>query len=391
MKYIRQIFDDLYYVGVNDRRLELFENQFPIKKGVSYNSYLLLDEKTVLFDTVDSSQTNRFIKNIESVLDTRELDYLIINHMEPDHAASIKAVIQKYPNVTLIGNLKTFVMMEQFFHIDFKSHVVKEGDTFKSGAHEFTFLTAPMVHWPEVMVTYDLTTKALFSADAFGTFGALDGRLYADEYDFIKDFEDEARRYFTNIVGKYGAQTQNLLKKASGVEIKYIFPLHGPLWRKDLKYFIEKHDIWSSYKAENPDEILIAYASMYGNTETAVDILAARLSDLGKKVKVVNICNTDKSYLIADIFRVGNVVLACPTYNGQVYPAMNHLVLDMKELNVQNKNIWLIGNGSWAPTPVRKLTEIFEGMKNINIVDSLVIKSSLKDESDLDDFIESFK
>ncbi len=388
--YTRKIFDDLYYVGVNDRRLELFENQFPIKKGVSYNSYLLLDDKTVLFDTVDSSACARFVKNVEAALDGRELDYLVVNHMEPDHASSIDMILRLYPNVTLVGNVKTFGFIEQFFHKSVKSHVVKEGDIFNTGNHELTFLTAPMVHWPEVMVTYDITTKTLFSADAFGTFGALDGRLYADEYDFDRDWIDEARRYFTNIVGKYGAQVQNLLKKASAHEIKTILPLHGPLWRKDLGYFIEKHDLWSKYEAENPEEVFIAYASMYGNTEFAVETLAAKLSDMGKKVKVMNICNTDKSFAISEIFRVGNVVLACPTYNGQIYPAMETLVLDMKGLNVQNKNVWIIGNGSWAPTPVRKITEILENMKNISLKDSLVIKSSIKDDSDIDDLLKSF-
>lgn len=388
MHATRIIAKDLYYLGVNDRRLELFENLFPIPHGVSYNSYLLMDEKTVLFDTVDASALHQFMENLTHVLGERPLDYLIVNHMEPDHCATIADVVQRYPDVTVVGNAKTFTMMKQFFELSVKEQVVAEGDILETGSHKLTFATAPMVHWPEVMVTYDITTKTLFAADAFGTFGALDGRLFADEYNFDRDFLEEARRYFTNIVGKYGPQAMALLNKAAGLEIEMVCSLHGPVWRKNIGYFVEKQSLWSRYEPENPDEVLLAYASMYGNTESVVNAAAMKLSANGKKVKVVNICNTDKSYLIAEMFRVGTIILACPTYNGGIYPAMEALVLDMKALNLQNRRMFLMENGSWAPTAGRKMSEVLATMKNMPVEGVLSMKSALKSEALLDAFVE---
>ncbi len=388
MNCYKQISDKLYYVGANDRRLELFENLFPLTNGVSYNSYILLDTKTVLFDTADDAVLSQFTQNVESVLDGRDLDYLIINHMEPDHAAGLKEILLRYPNVTIVGNAKTFTFIKQFLNQDVKSLVVKEGDILETGEHKFTFVMAPMVHWPEVMVTYDLSTKTLFSADAFGTFGALDGRVFADEYDFEHEFLADARRYFTNIVGKFGAQTTALLKKASSLEIDMVCPLHGPIFRgEDINYFAEKQAKWASYTPENADEILIAYASMYGNTESAVNAVAMKLSNAGKKVKVINVCNTDKSYLIAEAFRVGTLILAAPTYNGGVFPKMEEFVIDMKALNLQNRKVHVIENGTWGATVARKIKETVESMKNMELGAVLSIKSSLNDENLLDEFI----
>lgn len=391
MHCTKLIAKDLYYIGVNDRRLELFENMFPLTNGVSYNSYILIDEKTVLFDTVDLSCLEQFMENLEYVLNGKSLDYLVVNHMEPDHASSLKSVLQKYPDVTVVGNAKTFGMAKQFMNIELKSLVVKEGDILETGSHKFTFVMAPMVHWPEVMVTYDIGEKVLFAADAFGTFGALDGRIFADEYDFEKDFLSDARRYFTNIVGKYGPQALALLKKASALEIDMVCSLHGPVWRgKDIAYFAQKQALWSAYTPENPDEILLAYASMYGNTESVVNAVAMKLSNQGKKVRVINICNTDKSYLIAEAFRCGSIILACPTYNGGIYPAMETLVLDMKSLNLKGRNVYIIENGTWAATAGKKIAEIMGTMKAMEVKATLSIKSALHSEELIENFIENF-
>ena len=282
MHCFRKVTNDLYWVGGSDRRLELFENLFPIPRGVSYNSYLLLDEKTVLFDTVDNSIGRQFLDNITALLNGRTLDYLVVNHMEPDHCSMIADLMLRYPDMQIIGNAKTFPMIRQFYALDpeGKTIAVKEGDTFSSGTHTFRFLMAPMVHWPEVMLTYDETDKVLFSADAFGTFGALNGAIFNDEMDFDRDWLDDARRYYTNIVGKYGMQVQNVLKKASALDIRIICPLHGPIWRNNLAYLLEKYDIWSSYRPEVKG-VMIAYASMYGNTENLANVLACKLADAG--------------------------------------------------------------------------------------------------------------
>ena len=322
MYNVRKVTEDIVWVGASDRRLALFENIFPIPRGVSYNSYVLLDEKTVLLDTVDASVAGQFFENLEHVLDGRKLDYLIVNHMEPDHCAMIGDLVRRYPEVQVVGNTKTFGMIKQFFGTDFaeRAVTVKEGDTLATGAHTLHFVMAPMVHWPEVMVTYDEKDKVLFAADGFGTFGALNGNIFADEVDFDRDWLDDARRYYTNIVGKYGASVQALLKKASGLEIAVICPLHGPIWRENLGYILEKYQKWSTYEAED-QAVVILYATMYGNTASAADALAGRLAAKGvKKIAVYDVSNTHVSELISEIFRASHVVFAAPTYNGGIYP-----------------------------------------------------------------------
>ena len=355
MHCFRKVTNDLYWVGGSDRRLELFENLFPIPRGVSYNSYLLLDEKTVLFDTVDNSIGRQFLDNITALLNGRTLDYLVVNHMEPDHCSMIADLMLRYPDMQIIGNAKTFPMIRQFYALDpeGKTIAVKEGDTFSSGTHTFRFLMAPMVHSPEVMLTYDETDKVLFSADAFGTFGALNGAIFNDEMDFDRDWLDDARRYYTNIVGKYGMQVQNVLKKASALDIRIICPLHGPIWRNNLAYLLEKYDIWSSYRPEVKG-VMIAYASMYGNTENLANVLACKLADAGiTNLTIHDVSRSDVSELIADSFKYSHIVLASPTYNGGVYPAMSNLLEDMNALGIKNRTVAVLGNGTWAPTSAK--------------------------------------
>lgn len=352
MHCVRNVTEDLYWVGANDHRLALFENIHPIPRGVSYNAYLLLDEKTVLFDTVDWSACRQLLENVEYLLDGKPLDYLLINHMEPDHGACIEEILLRYPEVKVISTEKAFMFMRQFgFQLEAHECIeVKEGDTYCFGTHTVTFVAAPMVHWPEAMVTFDVTNGVLFAADAFGSFGALDGKLFNDEVDFDRDWIDDARRYFTNIVGKYGPHVQLLLKKAGGIldQIKYICPLHGPVWRSDLGYFIDKYDHWSRYEPEEQG-VLIAYASMYGNTEHAAQALAAKLCEKGMtNVHVYDVSNTHVSYLISETFRLSHVVLASVTYNLGIYPVMHNYLMDMKALNLQNRTFAIIENGSWA-------------------------------------------
>ncbi|MCI8477285.1 MAG: FprA family A-type flavoprotein [Oscillospiraceae bacterium] len=354
MYCVRNVTEDLYWVGANDHRLHLFENIHPIPRGVSYNAYLLLDEKTVLFDTVDWSACRQLLENLDHVLAGRPLDYLLINHMEPDHGASIEEILLRYPDVKVISTEKAFLFMRQFgFHIDGHELItVKEGDTQSFGKHTVTFVAAPMVHWPEAMVTFDTTNGVLFAADAFGSFGALDGKLFADEVNFDRDWIDDARRYLTNIVGKYGPHIQLLLKKAAGIldQIKFICPLHGPVWRENLGYFIDKYDKWSRYEPEEKG-VLIAYASMYGNTESAAQALASKLCEKGmSNVWVYDVSNTHVSQLISETFRLSHVVVASVTYNLGIYPVMHNYLMDMKALNLQNRTFAIIENGSWAPT-----------------------------------------
>ena len=352
MHCVQKITQDILFTGVSGRRLALFENVFPIPRGVSYNSYLVLDEKTVLLDTVDYAVGERFFENLAYGLHDRPLDYVVVNHMEPDHAATLGEVLRRYPQAQVVGNAKTITMIGQFFDCDISGRTVtvKEGDTLTTGRHTFTFVMAPMVHWPEVMVTYDAADKVLFSADAFGTFGALSGNIFADEVNFERDWLDDARRYLTNIVGKYGPHIQLLLKKAGGVldQIKYICPLHGPVWRKDLGWFIEKYDTWSRYAPETKG-VLIVYASMYGNTENAAQALAASLCDKGmSKVAMYDVSSTHVSQLISEAFKYSHIVLASVTYNLGIYPAMHDFLMDMKALNLQNRTFAIIENGSWA-------------------------------------------
>ena len=383
MYCVRHVTEDLYWVGANDHRLHLFENIHPIPRGVSYNAYLLLDESTVLFDTVDWSACRQLLENVEHLLDGRPLDYLLINHMEPDHGASIEEILLRWPKVKVISTEKAFMLMRQFgFRIDDHELIeVKEGDTQCFGKHTVTFVAAPMVHWPEAMVTFDLTNGVLFSADAFGSFGALDGKLFNDEVDFDRDWLDDARRYFTNIVGKYGPHVQLLLKKAGGIldKIKVVCPLHGPVWRSNLAYLIDKYDHWSRYAPEEQG-VLIAYASMYGNTEDAAQALAARLCDKGlTKVALYDVSNTHVSTLISEAFKYSHIVLASVTYNLGIYPVMHNFLIDMKALNLQNRTFALIENGSWACKSGDLMQKfIDEEMKNMTVLNErLSMASSL--------------
>lgn len=403
MYCVRNVTEDLYWVGANDHRLALFENIHPIPRGVSYNAYVLLDKETVLFDTVDWSACRQLMENVEHVLEGRDLDYLVINHMEPDHGASLEEVLIRYPKVKVISTEKSFMLMRQFgFHIDEHELIeVKEGDTKTFGKHTVTFIEAPMVHWPEAMVTFDVTDGVLFSADAFGSFGALDGKLFNDEVNFDRDWLDDARRYYTNIVGKYGPHVQLLLKKAQGIvnDIRYICPLHGPVWRSDFAYLLEKYDLWSRYKPEEQG-VLIAYASMYGNTESAVQTLAAKLCERGmSNVWLYDVSNTHVSYLISETFRLSHVVLASVTYNLGIYPVMHNYLMDMKALHVQNRTVALVENGSWA-CKSGDLMERFlnDEMKNMTVLnDRLSLASALQGEKEneldslADSIIESMK
>ena len=394
MYCVRKVVDDLYWVGGNDHRLALFENIHPIPNGVSYNSYLLLDKKTVLFDTVDWDACRQFLENVEHVLNGRDLDYLVINHMEPDHGASIEEILLRYPKVKIISTEKSFLLMHQFgFNVDGRTEEVKEGDTRCFGKHTITFVEAPMVHWPEAMVSFDVTNGVLFSADAFGSFGALDGKLFNDEVDFDRKWLDDARRYYTNIVGKYGPHVQALLKKAGTIDIKVICPLHGPVWRNDFGYLLDKYDKWSRYEPEETG-VLIAYASMYGNTESAAQVLAAKLVEKGvKNVVVHDVSNTHVSYLISDTFKYSHIVLASVTYNLGIYPVMHDFLMHMKALNMQKRTVGIIENGSWAPKSGSLMKDFLDNqMKQMSILNSEVsMISALNDnnKSEMDNLVDS--
>lgn len=382
MHCVKKVTDDLYWIGGSDRRLALFENVYPIPRGVSYNSYVLLDEKTVLLDTVDASISGLFFENLEYVLNGRTLDYLIVNHMEPDHCAIIADVVRRYPDVKLVCNAKTVPMLKQFFDfpVDDRTVIVKEMDTLCTGKHTFAFVMAPMVHWPEAMVSYDTVDKILFSADGFGTFGAINGNLFADEVDFERDWLDDARRYFINIVGKYGVQVQNLLKKAATLEIKMICPLHGPVWRENLGWFIEKYDTWSSYKPED-QAVMIAYASIYGNTENAAEILASKLADKGvKNIAMYDVSVTDPSVIVSESFRCSHLVFAAPSYNGGIFTKMETVLSELKAHSLQNRTVAIMENGTWAPVAGKQMREIVAGMKNIELLEEgVTIRSAVKE------------
>lgn len=382
MHCVKKVTDDLYWIGGSDRRLALFENVYPIPRGVSYNSYVLLDEKTVLLDTVDASISGLFFENLEHVLNGRTLDYLIVNHMEPDHCAVIGEVVRRYPDVKLVCNAKTVPMLKQFFNfpVEDRTVIVKEMDTMCTGKHTFAFVMAPMVHWPEAMVSYDTVDKILFSADGFGTFGAINGNLFADEVNFERDWLDDARRYFINIVGKYGVQVQNLLKKAATLEIKMICPLHGPVWRENLGWFIEKYDTWSSYKPED-QAVMIAYASIYGNTENAAEILASKLADKGvKNIAMYDVSVTDPSVIVSESFRCSHLVFAAPSYNGGIFTKMETVLSELKAHSLQNRTVAIMENGTWAPVAGKQMREIFAGMKNIELLEEgVTIRSAVKE------------
>ncbi len=370
MQLSRKIAEDTYYVGSSDRRLALFENIYPIERGVSYNSYVVLDEKTVLLDTVDHSVSRQFMENLEGVLDGRSLDYLIVNHVEPDHCATIDVVVKRYPGCKIVGNAKTLQFIGQYYDFDLEgcSVTVKEGETLETGKHSFTFVLAPMVHWPEVMVSYDSYTKVLFSADAFGTFGALSGNLFADEVEFEKEWLDDARRYYINIVGKYGVQTLNVLKKAQGLEISMIAPLHGPIWRENIGWFIDKYRRWASYEAEE-DGIVIIYSSIYGNTEQAMNYLSYALSDRNvRNIHMYDASKTDPSVLLSECFRYSKAVFASSTYNLEIFPRMENLMSDLKAHLYQNRKVGVVENGTWALQSGKKMVEWLSSMKNIEII-----------------------
>ena len=385
MHCIRKITDDLYWVGANDRRLALFENIHPIPRGISYNSYLLLDEQAVLFDTADWAVCRQFLENLETVLNGRKLDYLVVNHVEPDHSASLEEILLRWPDVKIIGTAKAFTFLHQFgAKTEGHEDPVKEGDTRCFGRHTVTFLSAPMVHWPEVMVTFDTTNGVLFSADAFGSFNALDGKLFNDEVNFDRDWVDEARRYYTNIVGKYGMQVQSLLKKAAKLDIKMICPLHGLVWRSDLGYYLGKYDKWSRYEPEEKG-VMIVYGSMYGDTESAAEALAAKLVEKGvKQVEVFDVSSTHVSNLISESFRLSHIVLASVTYNLGIYPPMLSYLHDMKALNVQKRTFAIVENGSWACTSGTLMTDfVTKEMKNCSVLENrLSIRSSLSSDAE---------
>ncbi len=380
MYCVRKIQDDLYWVGGSDRRLNLFESVYPIPRGVSYNAYLLLDEKTVLLDTVDRAVAGQLFENLRHLLAGRSLDYVIVNHMEPDHAATLGDVLLRYPEARVVATAKAAAMIGQFFDAALEEKVikVKEGDTLDTGAHKLTFAMAPMVHWPEVMMTFDTATGTLFSADAFGTFGAIEGSIFADECGFDMD---EARRYYTNIVGKYGTQVMAALRKASKLDIKAICPLHGPVWRKDFAKFIEKYIRWATYEPEE-NGVLIAYTSVYGDTENAASILAARLAEAGvTKVRMYDASITHPSYIVAEAFRYSHLVIATTTYNAGIFVNMENLLHDIAAHNLQNRTVALIENGTWAATAAGKAKEILGGLKDIRFLDGTVsIKSSVKEQ-----------
>lgn len=384
MQCTKKINKDTYYIGVNDRRIELFENVFPVKRGMSYNSYFIDDDKTVVLDTVDKVASDRFFENLEYVLGDKKLDYLIVNHMEPDHCGTMEELVLRYPEVKIVGNTKTISMIKQFFNFDIDSRavIIKEGDTLNTGNHTLSFVMAPMVHWPEAMVTYDTLYKVLFSADAFGTFGAIDGNLFADEVNFERDWLDDARSYYVNIVGKYGVQVTNLLKKASGLDIEMICPLHGPVWRDNISWFIDKYVKWASYTPEE-DSVMICYGSVYGNTANACDILAANLAERGvKNIKVYDVSKAHPSDIVATAFKYSHLVFASITYNNGIFCNMETVLKDLISHNLQNRTVAVIENGSWGILAGKLIKEEVAKMKNMTVLENEVsIKSSLKEDN----------
>lgn len=370
-----EITENIKYIGANDKTLDLFESQYPIPHGVSYNSYLILDEKIAVMDTVDVRATGDWLRNLNAELGEKEPDYLIVSHMEPDHAANIEMLALRYPKMQIVANAKTFPMMKQFFTMDFEGRAVTvaEGDTLELGKHTLQFFMAPMVHWPEVMVTYEQSEKILFSADGFGKFGSLDCE---------EDWTDEGRRYFINIVGKYGNPVQALLKKASGLDIQMICPLHGPVLKEDLGCYIEKYQTWSSYEAEE-EGILIAYASIHGNTKRAAEQMKGILEEKGaKKVRIIDLAREDVSYAVSDAFRYSKMILACATYDAGIFPCMEDFLNHLKAKNYQKRTVALMENGTWAPTAARIMRGMMEELKDIEIVEPIVtIRSTVKPET----------
>lgn len=370
-----KITDTIKYTGVNDETIDLFEGQYHVPHGVSYNSYVILDEKIAIMDTVDRRATEEWLNHLEKVLDGKKPDYLIVSHMEPDHAANIQRVAEKYPEMKIVGNAKTFPMIAQFFtlNVEGREVIVKEGDTLSLGSHTLQFFMAPMVHWPEVMVTYEQSERVFFSADGFGKFGSL-----AIE----EPWEDEARRYFINIVGKYGAPVQTLLKKAAALDIAMICPLHGPVLTENLGHYIGLYDTWSSYRPEEKG-VLIAYASIYGNTRKAAEALADELTRAGQQVCMMDLCRCDLAQAVSNAFRYDRLVLACATYDGGMYLPMEDYLNHLKAKNFQKRKVGLVENGSWAPMAAKKMKEALEGMKEMTFCDTVVTIRSAMKESDL--------
>ena len=385
MANIRKINNDWIYVGANNRRLKLFENIYPIPRGVSYNSYVLLDDKTVLMDTCDAAVQGEFLNNVATALNGRTLDYLIVQHMEPDHCALIAEILKTYPQVQLVGNAKTLTMIGQFFDLDLtdKALIVKEGDTIETGHHTLSFIMAPMVHWPEVMMTYDITDKILFSADAFGSFNAIDGNLFADEVDYEREWLPDSRRYYANIVGKYGAPVQTVLKKASALDIQTICPLHGLIWRKNLAWLLDKYQKWSTYEPEEK-AVVIAYASIYGHTEKVANLLASKLSERGvQNIRVYDVSATHPSWIVSETFRASHLVFASVSYNAGIFPPMERALLDIKAHALCNRTVALIENGSWALCAKNQMKAILETLKGITFVgEGISIRSAIKPDQE---------
>lgn len=394
MHCTRQVTDTVVWVGASDRRLAKFENLFPIPRGVSYNSYLIRGTKNVLMDTTDDSVGARLLENVRAALQGGALDYIVVQHMEPDHAATLVQTLRVYPSATVVCNAKTAEMMQRFFGADAPTNllIVKDGETLDLGDRQLQFIFAPMVHWPEVMVTYDSKDKILFSADAFGSFGAIDGGLFDDEVDFERDWLDDARRYYVNIVGKYGAPVQTLFRKTAALDIAMFCPLHGIVWRSNLCEICNKYQAWSTYTPEQ-NGVWIAYASMYGNTQNLADVLACRLTERGVKgVKVCDISVTDMSELTANAFRYSHTILLAPTYNGEMYPMAETFLGDLRRLGLRNRTFALGDNGTWAATAGKQMRTMLEGMKDVRILDATVSIRSALQESDaeaVDAFVEA--
>ena len=377
MHCTRKVDDDIIWVGADNRRLALFEAVYSVPRGISYNSYLILDEKNALIDTADRAVTDTFIENVEHTLAGRNLDYLVVQHMEPDHSATLMDVLMRHPECTVVCNKMTFEMIRAFDNAEVKALIVKEGDTLELGKHKLTFISAPMVHWPEVMVTFDTTCGTLFSADAFGTFGALNGALFADEVDFERDYLDEARRYYTNIVGKYGIQVCKLLSKTSQLDIKRICPLHGFVWRENIDYYVNKYVHWATYKPEEQG-VMIAYASVYGNTENVVNVIACRLRENGIKCVMHDVSVSEHSKIIADAFKYSHLLFASVTYNGGAFVNMENLLHDLAAHALQGRKIALVESGSWAISAGKGMREILSTLKDTEFLsDGLSFKSAL--------------
>jgi len=393
MTNVREVTNDIFWIGADDRRLALFENTYPLPNGVSYDSYIIMDEKTVLMDCVDASVADIFFENLRNVLNGRLLDFVVVQHMEPDHSATLARLIEMYPDVTIICNAKTETMIHQFFKdtLVAKIQLVKEGEESTTGRHTLKFIMTPMVHWPEVMMTYDENAKILFSADAFGCFGAMNGALFADEVNFNDDYLSEARRYYANIVGKYGAPVQAVLKKSAALDIQMICPLHGFVWRKGLDFLLDKYEKWSTYQPEE-NAVVVAYASMYGNTAKVAEKAATLLVKKGYPVRVYDLSKTSVDVVLGEIFRASHMILASATHDGGLFAPMAHLIQEMIAHNMQNRKVTLIENGSWAPMAGKEMKTLLDSMKNMTIVEPVLsIKSTLLEaqEKDLEKLVDA--